>query len=301
MDVGSLQDRYKSEQVFLIGNGPSLANTPLNWLEDEYTFALNNINPIYQTTDWRPDFYLYRQERTGLESEVKENIRMGAKCFLDKKFERKFGTASNICYISIKSLLGKKNKFHKTSFEKFQELSLEDYYQFWSDNPRKQLYAYHSTYIIFQLLAYMGFSKIYLIGCDLGYGKHDPHMIFDTGIDPLDYGDPNSRLGAEIEFLKDSWEDKFLVKSFLNGVAYQLLRSPANSKIRNFFPDDKDHFIEDYWKQPKDQRHINIEQKKAHISARTICLDKNVEIFNATIGGELEIHPRVNLEDIVGV
>jgi hypothetical protein len=40
--------------------------------------------------------------------------------------------------------------------------------------------------------------------------------------------------------------------------------------------------------------------EKAYIVARDFAARKGMNIFNATVGGRLEVFPRVRLEDIIG-
>lgn len=44
------QDRYRGERCFVIGNGPSLKNTDLSLLKDEFTFGMNRIYLAFE--DW---------------------------------------------------------------------------------------------------------------------------------------------------------------------------------------------------------------------------------------------------------
>ena len=74
---------------------------------------------------------------------------------------------------------------------------------------------------------------------------------------------------------------------------------------------DPNHFTEDYWERltidggkpyritdqyaKKQARHI----RSAHIMAQEVCDKMGVKIYNATLGGELEVHQRVDFEDIL--
>ena len=54
------KDKHKNERVFLLGNGPSLAETDLNLLKKENTIAMNRISMIYDKyKDWRPTYYFF--------------------------------------------------------------------------------------------------------------------------------------------------------------------------------------------------------------------------------------------------
>jgi len=45
-------------RAFVIGNGPSLKDTPLDLLRGEVTYACGRINLIYPYTQWRPTYYV---------------------------------------------------------------------------------------------------------------------------------------------------------------------------------------------------------------------------------------------------
>ena len=53
------KDAHKGERAFLIANGPSLAHTNLDLLEDETTIAMNRISQMYDKFSWRPTYYLF--------------------------------------------------------------------------------------------------------------------------------------------------------------------------------------------------------------------------------------------------
>lgn len=49
-------------RCFIVGNGPSLGLTNLNKLIGEVSFATNNIHLIYDKTEWRPAHYVRAEE-----------------------------------------------------------------------------------------------------------------------------------------------------------------------------------------------------------------------------------------------
>ena len=54
------KNKHAGQRVFLVGNGPSLAETDMNLLKDEKTIAMNRISLIYpKATKWRPTYYLF--------------------------------------------------------------------------------------------------------------------------------------------------------------------------------------------------------------------------------------------------
>lgn len=56
MGIESVRRNYEVERLFIIGNGPSLNETPLDQLADEYTFAVNRIDKIYYEESYLPHF-----------------------------------------------------------------------------------------------------------------------------------------------------------------------------------------------------------------------------------------------------
>lgn len=59
----------------------------------------------------------------------------------------------------------------------------------------------------------------------------------------------------------------------------------------------QNHFIENYSDDPRDKSEMdNRNCLFAHTASRRDC---PIPIYNATIGGQLEIHPRVNLTDVL--
>lgn len=54
------KDIHKNQRVFLIANGPSLADTNLDYLEGEITIAMNKVSLIYsKNPKWLPTYYLF--------------------------------------------------------------------------------------------------------------------------------------------------------------------------------------------------------------------------------------------------
>jgi hypothetical protein len=43
----------------------------------------------------------------------------------------------------------------------------------------------------------------------------------------------------------------------------------------------------------------NTEITKAHIATKRVCEAKGIETYNATIGGELDVYPRVDIHEIM--
>jgi hypothetical protein len=62
---------------------------------------------------------------------------------------------------------------------------------------------------------------------------------------------------------------------------------------------DTDHFTSDYMIRTVDRRQHGQEIKKSHEIIQKILPEREIDVYNATIGGELETYERVDIEDIV--
>ncbi|APE95333.1 hypothetical protein HSR6_0880 [Halodesulfurarchaeum formicicum] len=144
----------------------------------------------------------------------------------------------------------------------------------------------------------MGFKEIYLLGCDLGYSTYDPHMIFNEGLNPHGWKEGKNA------YLLESYREDILIKSVINEIIFKILSSPIGELAGQVLDyvnelDDANRFGSHTQLQPEDLTHVNDEITKSHIAAQRIASDQGVDIYNATIGGELEVYPRVSLENVV--
>ncbi len=53
-----IKDLYKGEEIFVIGNGPSLNKTPLYLLKDKHKMCFNRFSIMLERLNWHPDFFL---------------------------------------------------------------------------------------------------------------------------------------------------------------------------------------------------------------------------------------------------
>ena len=198
-------------RAFVVGNGESLARTDLNKLIGEISFVCNNIHLIYAHTDFRPTHYIRAEESRSLSVEdwgesVETHRRLGCEMWLNNMF-------------------GKAD--HK--------INACSHYRKHYNNPEAP-HLWHlpvlctfgsSVNVAVQIAHTLGYSPIYLVGCDLGSNMN--HFM------------PNYRHGKE---------------------------------------------------QPN--RYANLDALAAHMVASR----SGEEIYNATIGGELEVYERVEFRSL---
>ena len=216
-----LQSAY-SGRCWIVGNGPSLAHTPLE-LITEPSFGLNKIAMIFEQTTWRPEFLVSTTSDLigdSYRAVVARGIAAARYGFVDK-----IGWPKEI----------PSNAYHLECSESEELTAADGRDDMWSDNPAERVSKFGSTILpAFQLAAWMGFNEIVLVGCNLGYKS------FGDG------GDPN-------------------------------------------------HFRPDYYPTGAVEAGENDAMIRAHEIAAANCKRLGVKIYNATIGGQLEVHKRVSL------
>lgn len=291
----SLHAQFQDDSIFVIGNGPSLSKTPLDLLDSEYSFALNSINLIYKDVEWRPDFYIFiKSSMNAAEQEmVEENINLGCVCFLNKKYRERFGDNENVFYIERRKLSADPLSLATSGKSDIETVETDTLRHYWSDDITQGVYKQHSMYPLLQIVKYLGFNTVYLFGCDLGFDVQKPYMLFDHGHDPSEFRD-------KIDFVTTSFKDRNLFSSIGNGIAFKLMQTrPIDYVLRqttNLY-EDSNHFTESY--DGKIQyMNVNKQISNAHRVAQKILNEKGIKVYNATLGGELEVYPRVNLEHL---
>ena len=304
MTLDSLKDEYAGERIFVVGNGPSLSETPLERLDSEYSIGINSVNKIYSETSWRPYFY-YAHEHVvaDIEDDIKINTKECELCFLDSELpdelteQEEVYTFNRVRANSPREYESRDGEPLNLDENEVEDMSDNELRKYWSDDITEIVYTYHSMYPVLQIVDYLGFDEIYFIGCDLGLGYHAPHLIFESGLDPHNYE------GSNLSYLIDTVRSGAVVASIVNGLMYKFIYSTINpqpllSKISDNAADDN-HFGSEYFTKPRDMRKHNNHIIETHKIARRMMVPKGTELYNATIGGELEVHPRVDIESLV--
>ena len=146
-----LRNIHEGKRCFIIGNGPSLTSDDLDTLKahKEITFAFNRIYHIFDSTSWRPTYYISQDEKmlAGCQEEVGEI-----------EAEMKFIPAELEWYSGIK--IKGRTLFHLENCD-FSKKPL------FSEDIAKRIYNSRTVvYTAIQIAVYMGFKEIYLIGVD---------------------------------------------------------------------------------------------------------------------------------------
>jgi len=295
--VQDFKNKYEGERIFIIGNGPSLNQTPLEHLNSEYTLAMNKINKIYTETNWRPSFYYYANSAEhSFSARIDENISLGIPCFINPDNQNIVEKNPNVFPVD-NIHLGRIDIWHDADIKDIKMMDMGQLLEFWSNNIHHHVYHYHTIYGASQVAVYMGFDEIYFVGCDLGMEYKNPHIIFESGLDPYLYHN------GKMSYIRDAIKNDFF-KSLANAIAYKSIQNVNDRNILNSYLNynSKDHFSSDYFDkiQINNGPKHNLEITKGHIATKRICDMIGVDTYNATVGGELEVYPRVDIQELVG-
>lgn len=299
--ISSFESTHSGERLFIVGNGPSLQQTPLSSIQNEYSMGMNKIHEIYAQTDWRPSFYInpwepsYFSERNErcTKDIINVNKRQDIPCFIHHQVYQSY-SGEQLYPLHNFRLQYPDIPFHQMDMNSIRNIEHEHLLEYWSDNLHHVVYEYHAMYVAIQLAVYMGFDCIYILGADLGRDYRSPHMIFDSGLDPyksdsgiINYALTSVKKGVAIQSIVNA----LMMKSIQQDGMLSQLRSISDQLHFSHTYDDR-LIIKDFQKDDK-------EIKKSHIAAKRICNDRGIDIYNATIGGNLDVYPRVNLTDVL--
>lgn len=157
-EIRKYKDIATRRRCFVIGNGPSLTLSDLEYLREEDTFAANRIYGAFKKTEWRPQYYccqdgsVIRDVISDIDIILKDipNIFFNFLGFLENKLP--LIDMKNIHYIY-------------SSFRQGQVNSIE----FSEDCSHHLGGSMTVTYAMIQLAVYMGYKEIYLLGIDHNY------------------------------------------------------------------------------------------------------------------------------------
>ena len=169
--LAGYRNKHKGEACVIVGNGPSLRAEDLQALHERgvVTFATNRVFKVFDQTYWRPTYYV--SEDVLLMRDVQDVIR-------DMPVQGRFIPINLKWYEGV-------------------DIPNADYFYIEYQEPMKETFGLSLdiphcircrgtvTMSCLQLAAYMGFSRIYLIGVDHNFAKmfdKDCNVVIDTSI-----------------------------------------------------------------------------------------------------------------------
>jgi len=165
--LSTFKNCHKNRRVFIVATGPSLTIDDLNLIKGEISFSVNSIYKVFDKTDWRPDYYgivdsdVFRRIKDELVY-VKLNSVFYPHNYI--KWSQESGFA-----VPLRQGIGYNAFIRKIIPKRFWTSSL-------STDISKLVYEGTSVvHFLMQIVFYMGFKEVYLIGTDCNYFCDSKH------------------------------------------------------------------------------------------------------------------------------
>ena len=152
-------------RVFVVGNGPSLNETPLELLRDEISWGVNRIHLIYPRTEWRPTHITFAEMTAGGAEwfpKIWESVKANPQA---KRYAR------DDAWWWTDEMPDDVVRFNAcTHHDLRHELPGEEFDKVPDDWHFPQICKFGGSIpMTIQLAVQEGFDPVYLIGCDLGH------------------------------------------------------------------------------------------------------------------------------------
>lgn len=146
-----LKESKIGKRCFIVGNGPSLTINDLNRIIDEDCFASNEIYKIFGKTEWRPKYFLIKDRYSKTPGNVIDTLDID-NIFLGDYYLR---------FNSVK---------RKDIICLHEHYALNEKNIPFSNDIEKRIYSAATvTYGLMQIIAYMGYTEVYMLGIDHNY------------------------------------------------------------------------------------------------------------------------------------
>ena len=228
----SLKNAYAGQRAFLIGNGPSLNQTPLHLLDGEATMCFNRFDLMLDRLPWRPTFYTVIDDRVLLDTVDIVN-RLAA--LSDHAF---FPDIHPYC-VDFRDRIDKQPNVHWLFLDKTD----------FSDRLPYCAIAKTVANVGIQILVYLGFTEIYLVGVDMSYSvpksarRENVRDLTATEDDDESHFDPRY-FGKGRKFHVPMLDETFIkfreARTFCEQRGVQVVNSTVGGKLEEFELRDMD-------------------------------------------------------------
>lgn len=151
----ALRDIHKGKRCFIVCNGPSLKAEDLNKIQKsgDISFGCNKIDKIFPNTSWRPTYYCVTDEgyQYSLLDEM-QRIPSKVHFYREESYSTTRKVQHNCIWLNVNG-----------------DRNLLDNPRFYEDIRDEVAGIASVTYVIMQVVVYMGMRELYLIGCDCSY------------------------------------------------------------------------------------------------------------------------------------
>jgi hypothetical protein len=255
-EISPWKNHFAGERCWIFGNGPSLNKMDLELFRDEHTWFSNKAYLLFERISWRPSFYIATDETTILDmaDDFREIVTQNPGVSF-------FSPAGQL----VRAGIGKSENLYRprVRLSKFspEEGNPAKKLRYFSKDCGKVTYSLKTiTATTMQLAVYMGFKRIYLVGCDADYRLH-------SGVRQKHPGTQDLELASRVVSTDDNDILHFDKNYFRKGSSWTL--PDADTQLMGFR------------------------------IAKLGCERQAVKIFNAGVGGKLELFPRVAYQDVL--
>lgn len=159
------ENKYVGKRCFILGNGPSLKDLDFKVLAEEYVFTVNLLskNPDYKKL--KSNFHVFT-DPVFFDLNNEENY---SEEYLDAFKNINSNTNKPVCFMPVQALpFVRKCMLDKILHINYINTCLSFHDSMKGTQKFERLTVSHSTVVLnaIQLAIYMGFSEIYLLGCD---------------------------------------------------------------------------------------------------------------------------------------
>lgn len=161
--LGALKDVHKGERCFILGNGPSIKNTDISKLKNEYTFGMNRVYLAFPKWGFETSYF------------VSINDLVIEQC------------AEDIRALSMPKFLSWRSRQYLTPTDSTSFLHTTYTGPKFAKDVRGRVWEGATvTYVAMQLAFHMGFEKVILIGVDHSFkSTGEPNTtVVSQGDDP---------------------------------------------------------------------------------------------------------------------
>lgn len=184
--IKKLKDTYKGKRCFIIATGPSLTSEDILKLKNEYTFSMNSICLKYDELGWRPTFY-------GIQDYKVFHKLKSVMSYPDIKYIFVDGFYSNEKDVEKDNWVYFPRNAYYNGFNAYFK---HEYNAKFSGDAASVVYeGFTITCSLIQIAVYLGFDKIYLLGCDCNYATPGDHFVDHGVVDPT-YKESKNRMIA---------------------------------------------------------------------------------------------------------
>jgi len=156
--------------MLVVGNGPSLNQTPLDQFTHVPSIGMNKIDMLFNRTNWRPDLIVTVNSMV-VKQHAESFLASPIPCFISWKAR----------WFAPRNIRSKLKYFYQSAFEAFSKDVVEGVGS-----------SVTVTYVALQFAYYMGASRVIVLGVDHSFSKSSKAHSYETRKGPdNDHFDPN--------------------------------------------------------------------------------------------------------------